>query len=59
MVDVQFVSKFKRPVSLDEVKANAELADMQLLRRSRLSVCEVTEDEWSTVISMGNEDPKT
>lgn len=55
---MQFVSKFKRPVSLDEVKAKAELADMQLLRRSRLSVCEVAEDEWSTVISMGNDEPR-
>jgi predicted RNA-binding protein with PUA-like domain len=39
MVDVEFVEKFPNPLSLDQLKADRQLADMLLVRRGmRLSV---------------------
>ena len=52
MVDVRAVKPLARPVPLPELKARAELANMALLRVSRLSVVPVTEQEWETVIAM-------
>lgn len=53
MVDVRAVSKFAHPVSLAELKARPELADMSLLRVSRLSVVPVQPHEWEIVVRMG------
>ncbi|MFA9199880.1 MAG: EVE domain-containing protein [Cypionkella sp.] len=44
--------KLPRAVSLAEVKANPKLSQMELARHSRLSVCEVREDEWREVLAM-------
>lgn len=51
-VDVQYVEAMKRPVTLKEVKANKKLAQMTLVRISRLSVQPVTEEEWEEVLQM-------
>ncbi|MHB8605465.1 MAG: EVE domain-containing protein [Thermoplasmatota archaeon] len=48
-VDVAFVQKFARALSLDEVKANGKLAKMALVKISRLSVQPVTASEWKEV----------
>lgn len=53
-VDVQYVEAMKRPVTLKEVKANKKLAQMTLVRISRLSVQPVTEEEWEEVLQMAN-----
>ncbi len=46
-VDVKFESKFESPVTLRELKAHPELAEMQLLARgNRLSIMPVTEVQW-------------
>ena len=42
-----------KPVSLKDAKANPMLADMELVRLSRLSVCKVTPKEWAIVTAMG------
>jgi predicted RNA-binding protein with PUA-like domain len=42
-----------RPVSLAEIKAEPRLAQMALVRTSRLSVQPVTPAEWSVVCEMG------
>lgn len=41
-----------RPVTLKEIKACDELADMELVRLSRLSVSEVRPGEWNKILSM-------
>jgi predicted RNA-binding protein with PUA-like domain len=57
MVDLRAVAPFARPVTLQEIRARPELADMALLRVSRLSVTPVTEDEWTTICAMGGVAP--
>lgn len=51
-VDVAYDSDLKRPVSLAEIKADKSLADMALVRISRLSVQPVTKEEWEKVMAM-------
>ena len=53
MVDVKFVRKLKRNISLAELKANPALSDMPLVRKgNRLSVMPVTEAEWHAILEM-------
>ena len=52
-VDVKAVTPFPRAVTLDQIKATAELADMVLVKNSRLSVQPVTEAEWQLICTMG------
>lgn len=52
-VDVQSVKPFPRPVSLAEIKATPELADLELVKLSRLSVSKVSEAEWKLICKMG------
>lgn len=47
---------FRRGVALDAIKAVPELADMVLVKNSRLSVQPVTEAEWQVVCRMGGLD---
>jgi predicted RNA-binding protein with PUA-like domain len=51
-VKVKPVRKLKRPVSLKEIKATPELAAMEMLRQSRLSVAPVRPDEWDRIIAL-------
>ena len=54
-VDVKFVRKFKRIITLDELRPHAsdELSDFVILRRgNRLSVTPVTRAEWDFVLSL-------
>lgn len=53
MVDVKAVKALPEPVTLEAVKAEPSLAEMVLVRNSRLSVQPVTADEWKKVCSMG------
>ena len=46
--------KLKNPVSLEEIKKEKELAQMDLVRLGRLSVQKVREEEWARVIEMSN-----
>lgn len=50
MVDVRFVEKLPRMVSLPELRSCPELADMVLLNRSRLSVQPVTLSEYEFIL---------
>jgi predicted RNA-binding protein with PUA-like domain len=52
-VDIRALDAVPRPVTLDEIKARDELADMVLVKNSRLSVQPVTEREWSIICGMG------
>jgi len=51
-VRVEPVKVLPRPVTLAEIKAEARLAKMELIRQSRLSVAPVRDDEWQTVLHM-------
>ncbi len=47
------VEPLPRPVTLSEVKAEAKLKDMALVKYSRRSVQPVTDDQWKLVCKMG------
>lgn len=53
MVDVGFVEKFPRLVSLDELKAARGLEEMVVTRRGRLSVQPATRKEFGIVVKLG------
>ena len=53
MVDVAAVRPLARPVTLEAIRAEPRLADMVLVRNSRLSVQPVTQAEWRLVTAMG------
>lgn len=52
LVDVEFVEKFERPVSLHAIKDESALDDMVLVNNSRLSVQPVREREYRKVLQM-------
>ncbi len=52
MVDLRAVERLPRPVTLAEIKARKELADMALVRIGRLSVTPVRETEWKVILAM-------
>ena len=51
-VPVEPVKKLERPVTLKEIKAEPDLAKMELIRQSRLSVSPVGDEEWRTILRM-------
>jgi predicted RNA-binding protein with PUA-like domain len=53
MVDVRYVQPLTSLVTLEAIKTNPLLADMPLVKRSRLSIQPVTSDEWRTILTMG------
>ena len=54
-VDVRFKSRFRQVLSLEELRARAELAGMLILRRgNRLSVTPVTADEAAGILMMAS-----
>ncbi len=52
-VDIAADKPLKTPVSLEDVKKEKRLADMALIKLSRLSVQPVTAAEWKLVCKMG------
>jgi predicted RNA-binding protein with PUA-like domain len=53
LVDVKFVKKLKRVITLDELKNHSALADMRLLRKgNRLSVMPVEAAEWRYILDL-------
>jgi predicted RNA-binding protein with PUA-like domain len=56
-VDVVAVKRLVTPVTLEHIKTVPPLADMVLVKNSRLSVQPVTPDEWVTVCKLGGLDP--
>jgi predicted RNA-binding protein with PUA-like domain len=56
IVDVAAFKPVARPVTLKQIKADPVLADMALVRQSRLSVCPVTEPQWRRVCALAEAD---
>lgn len=53
MVDVRFVRKLKRTISLRELKDLPALADMALVRRgNRLSIMPVSAEHWQMIVNL-------
>jgi predicted RNA-binding protein with PUA-like domain len=51
-VELEPVRALKRPVTLGEMKTEPALADMAMLRQSRLSVSPVTDGQWSAILTL-------
>jgi predicted RNA-binding protein with PUA-like domain len=51
-VELEAGKAVKNPVTLAAIKANKKLADMKLVKLSRLSVSPVTKDEWDEIMEM-------
>ncbi len=52
VVEVEPVRALARPVELEELRGNPVLAKMMMLRRPRLSVVPVTDEEFATVLDL-------
>jgi predicted RNA-binding protein with PUA-like domain len=52
-VDLKAVGPLKTPVTLAAIKAEKSLAEMVLVKNSRLSVQPVTDAEWKKICAMG------
>lgn len=52
LVDVAAVESLPKPVTLAAIKAEPELADLALVRQSRLSVMEIPESAWALILKM-------
>jgi predicted RNA-binding protein with PUA-like domain len=52
-VDIAAIAPVPKPVTLDQIKADKRLADMVLVRLSRLSVQPVSEAEWKVIGKIG------
>lgn len=45
--------KLPKPVTLKQIKDEPALADCELVKQSRLSVAEITPEEWALICQMG------
>jgi predicted RNA-binding protein with PUA-like domain len=53
MVDVKAVKAMAKPVTLKAIKAEPRLADLLLVRHTRLSVVPVGKEHWKIICAMG------
>ena len=51
-VDIKAHKKLKRPVSLNQLKADGRFANMDLVRLGRLSVGTVKPEEWGQIMKL-------
>ena len=51
-VTVKFLDKFKKPVTLEEIKKNKQLSHLSLIKQSRLSVMPVDSKSWKILNKM-------
>lgn len=55
VVDLKPVKRLKNPVTLQMIKADPRLANMDLVRLGRLSVQTVKDEEWEVVMELAGE----
>ncbi len=55
VVDLKPVKKLKKPVTLQQMKADMRLKQMALIRIGRLSVQPVTNAEWKVVLELAGQ----
>lgn len=51
-VEIKPVKKFAKPVSLEQIKSEAGLQNIALIRQSRLSVMPLTEGEFDLILKL-------
>jgi predicted RNA-binding protein with PUA-like domain len=51
-VDIKPVKRLANPVSLADIKANARLRDLLLVKQSRLSVMPVSQEDFDEIVKM-------
>lgn len=54
-VEIEFIQKFKNPISLEQLKKHDLMLESYLLKQSRLSVMPFTEDQWNLVSELSQE----
>ncbi|KMP12553.1 ubiquinol-cytochrome C reductase [Candidatus Nitromaritima sp. SCGC AAA799-C22] len=54
VVDLKPVKGMKSPVTLSDIKSHSELANIALIRQSRLSVIPLSKKEFKTILKLGN-----
>ena len=52
-IDIQAVKPLQSPVTLEQIKTKKTLADLPLLKQSRLSVMPVARKHYETILRMG------
>ena len=52
VVDFKPFKKLKKTVTLVQIKADARLANMELVKQGRLSVSKVTDAEWEVILEL-------
>ena len=52
-VQVRFVEKLKKPISLEKLKKNDEISHLPLIKQSRLSVMPIDYKSWKIIYNMG------
>ena len=53
-VQVRFIKKLKRPISLENIKKIKDLKDLPLIKQSRLSVMPIDTKSWKIILKMGS-----
>ena len=51
-VTVKFLEKFKKPITLEEIKKNKDLRHLSLIKQSRLSVMPIDSKSWKILNKM-------
>ena len=52
-VKIKPKAKLTQPVTLQQIKADPRLPECELIRLGRLSVAEITPDEWKVILELG------
>jgi predicted RNA-binding protein with PUA-like domain len=52
LVDVEFVRLFKRPIYLAELKHYEQLKDLVMLKKFRLSISPLSQQQWDFILSL-------
>ena len=52
-VQVRFVSRFKRGISLEKIRENKKISHLALIKQSRLSVMPIDYKSWKIICNMG------
>ena len=55
VVDVAPVKTLKNPVTLQQIKSDKRLANMEIIRLSRLSVSKVQPEEWKVIMELSDQ----
>ena len=53
MVDVKYLKRLAKDVTLAQIKAHPDLQDIALIKQSRLSVMPITPAHWELILKLG------